>query len=121
MVALNIILLPLWFLAESQDITVLEFLVNLIICFSLLIWNYRYAQQSQKYNYILPILLMIFSMIIAGLLHYFNWGIWSGNLLTPDHMTVFIMKAESIILSIIVITIGVLQQFLLYRHKKSIT
>ena len=54
-------------------------------------------------NFFLVLFIMLVVTIFGILIHYFNWGITTGNLLKPDSATVLIIKSEILIASIIVI------------------
>ena len=49
---------------------------------------------------------MFISIICAAVVHYFNWGLVTGNFFAPDDMTIGLLFFADVVFSLIFIFIG---------------
>ena len=92
--ALNIALLPLWYLERTYGIwtygytSFFELILNsILVPIWLLFFNIRFIRKQEK-NVPAHLLMMAGSVACAAFAHYLNWGIVTGNCFKPDAMTI---------------------------------
>lgn len=113
----HIALLPFWFLEKSTGITALVQLAlgGLVTPIYLIILNFTSVDNTNLGKLIIQLILMIVITGIGILISYFNWGISTGNLLTPDSETIHIIHLEIIISSFIVMLGWVILTIIRYK------
>ncbi len=106
-IIVHISLLPFWFLEKNAGITgLIELAIGvLVIPIYLVIINFKFFDKISAGKFVILLLLMIGINVIGHLISYFNWGLSTGNLLTPDSETVHIIKL-AIVASTIILTVG---------------
>ena len=103
-IVIHLLFLPFWFLAEGGTLSLIEILIGTVgIPIYLIFVSYKLVDDLDAGNFFLVLFIMLVVTIFGILIHYFNWGITTGNLLKPDSATVLIIKSEILIASIIVI------------------
>ena len=114
---IHICFLPLWF---NKNISFMTKLTSIEMGFSiillplyLLIFNFIYSVKSKQVNFLPNIGLMLLAAILGNCLYYFNWGISSGNLFSPDSETIYLFQSVLKINSISIVTLSIIWQIIL--------
>ena len=116
----NLLLLIFWIIGKQVNnnlttyVTLFQMIYNLIInTIYLFLINIIHSIRYRKKILILNIIFMMLSCLIGILLHYFSWGITTGNLFTPDWKTANLFNIMLITIPIIFI-IGIIVQIVLF-------
>ena len=123
-ILINIILFLFWILFRNNNnltitfVTLFQMIYNLFInTIYLIIINIKHSIKYKNNIFILNILLLALSCFIGILLHYFSWGVSTGNLLNPDWGTVYLFSLMLLVIPIIFF-IGIIEQVIIYLLKK---
>ena len=93
--------LPFWFFDDNGVVSLIELAVcTVVIPIYLIIVCYKF---SDCFIMLKRLAVMIVITLIDSAVYYFNWGISTSNLLTPDSSTLLIMQIQIIISSAIVV------------------
>ncbi len=108
-IALNLLLLPFWYLEEVFNrIGITSYctliLNSMVVPIFLLISNIHFMNQhrGKRLRYFL---MMIVSVVCSAFVHYFNWGIVSGRFFTPDDLTVGLVLWMEVLFPLAIICI----------------
>lgn len=103
-ICVHLIFFPFWLFAKGGTISLVEILIGtLAIPIYLIIISHRRIGNMNFRGFVVTLFVMLIVTICGILIHYFNWGITTENLLKPDSDTVLIIKSEMVIASIIVV------------------
>lgn len=92
-VLFNICFLPLWFI--NIDVSTIEFLYVIIVMpVYLNITSYRMLNAIDKKSFFKKLIVMFILIFIGCVIGYFNWGISTNNLFTPDSKTISFIETE---------------------------
>jgi len=120
-ITIHLCFLPLWLfrVARLTTITSFEMVFNLILIpLWLIIYNCFNSIKEERYNFGFNLILMIESVFLSNLLYYFNWGITTKNLLSPDGDTIALFNLETAVTIIAVAILGIIWQLILLLVKK---
>lgn len=93
--------LPFWFFDDNGVVSLIELTVcTVVIPIYLIIICYKF---SDCFSMLKRLAVMIVITLIDSAVYYFNWGISTSNLLTPDSSTLLIMQIQIIISSAIAV------------------
>ncbi len=99
-VVIQLALLPLWLFGSimaKSYISIFGTLLSIILYpLYLSIINYKLSISQKSIEWIIKSISTPLAILICSLLHYFNWGISSGNLFSPDIKTIELVKLEII-------------------------
>ena len=116
-VIIHLLILPFWFMGDTifkTNVTGIETVVDLIILPLLLfIINIIYTIRNKRYLFIMQIVLMVIGAFIGNYMHYFKWGVASGQLFSPDIKTVELLWLFTKINTVSIVVIGLLVQIVL--------
>jgi hypothetical protein len=116
-IVVHICFLPFWFsknLLFTTNVTAIEMLFNVILLpLYLTIFNFIYSIKKKEYNFLPNIVLMLFAATLGNCLYYFNWGISTGRLFSPDAETVMLFQLETKINFISLLILGIIWQIIL--------
>lgn len=106
-IVIHLMFLPFWFLPQKgATVTLLEMVMGtIVIPVYLIIINFKFADKINMGKFTILLLLMIGITVAGHLIGYFNWGISTGNLFSPDSETLLIIRMQ-IIASTIIVTVG---------------
>ena len=103
-IAIHLLFLPFWFLDKNGIVSLIEmFVCTIAIPIYLVIVSYKFLDDFSTSKFFLMSLSMLVVTLLGIVISYFNWGISTANLLTPDSETILIMQIQMIISSTIVI------------------
>ena len=124
-VVFNILLLPLWYMESTYGFwtygrtSFFELILNSILGpIFLLIFN-AYLIRKRKKSILYHLLLMVFSIISSAFVHYFNWGIVSGNFFNPDGMTIGLVLFVDVLFPFVFIDIG-MSIYAIFKTRKNL-
>ena len=100
-IVIHLFFLPFWFLAKDGTLSLIEIFIGTVVNPVYLIFVSYKLLDTGRFFFVLFVMLVV--TILGIVIHYFNWGITTGNLLKPDSATVLIIRSEILIASIIVI------------------
>ena len=101
-IVIHLLFFPLWMIETNGNISLIEILVGTIAIPVYLIILSGRVLKNYNIGFFLILLIMLVVTLVGIAISYFNWGIVTGNLLTPDSETIIITQGEMMISSIIV-------------------
>lgn len=104
-IVIHLLFLPLLFVENiAADACLVEMIIGtVVIPIYLIIISLKFTDKINVKNFATILLLIENVAIIGILISYFNWGISSGHLFSPDSETVYLLKWQMNISSIIII------------------
>jgi len=94
-IAIEFFLLPFWFFsgAASEWVSPLQIiLTGLVLPTYLALIGSRFIWCGTVWHALLALVIPIPAILLALLLDYFAWGIWSGMFWDPDNKTVMLLR-----------------------------
>ena len=91
---LLILSLPAWYFGSSVLISLFSLVVVSVIQPILSIYLVSSLVHTKKQTFQMAAILVLVANTCAVGIHYLNWGVSTGNLLTPDFKTVSLMLFE---------------------------
>jgi len=117
----HICFLPFWFsknIAFRTKLTSIEMVFIALSILYLVIINSIYSIKDRQYNFLSNFVLMIATFLLGNLLYYFNWGIATGNLFSPDGETIYLFNLTTKVGFISLLVFGIIWQVLLIFIKR---
>ncbi len=116
----HIVCLFCWIFFSSLAATLIETFFNIaLIPIYLIVVNIINCVKTKSKFFLFNLLLMELSVVLGSFFHYFNWGIATGYLFSPDSKTLALLKEFFKIGSIAIIAAGVIIQFMLvFKNEK---
>ena len=120
-IALNLLLLPFWYLEQVFNrygtTSFYELILNAIVApIFLLVFNIHRIKQKKERWWLL-MLMMFISVAGSAFIHYFNWGITCGRFFSPDVMTVALGLWIDFLFPLTIIVIGMMIYGIVYAIK----
>ncbi len=98
--------LPFWFFDDNGIVSLLEITVCTVVFPVYLVVIYcKFSDCFSMLRAFQILFVMLVITLIDSAVYYFNWGISTSNLLTPDSSTMLIMRIQ-IIISLAIVIIG---------------
>lgn len=114
-ISIQLILLPFWFIDEDIIVSWIGLAIGAIVTpIYLIIISFKFIDKISAKSFLGMLLLMIGIAILVCLLNYFNWGLSTGNLLSPDSETALIIKIQMVVSSAIIM-VGWIITFIIKR------
>ena len=121
-IAIHICFLPFWFSNNISFRTMvgsIELVFNVVLLpLYLIIFNYIYSIKKKQFNFLPNIALMLSAAIFGNCLYYFNWGITTGRMFSPDGETIWLFQLETKIIFISIWVLGIIWQGILLLLKR---
>jgi len=121
-IVVHLCFLPFWFtknISFRTTITRLELGSVALLLLYMLIFNLTHSVRNKQFNFIPNICMMLAAFLLGEFLYYFNWGISTGNLFSPDAETLILSKMVAKNGSIAIIIVGTIWQVVLLLVKRS--
>jgi len=120
-IALNLLLLPFWYLEQVFNrygtTSFYELILNAIVTpIFLLVFNIHRIKQKKERWWLL-MLMMFISVAGSAFIHYCNWGITCGRFFSPDGMTVALGLWLDFLFPLTIIVIGMMVYGIVYAIK----
>lgn len=117
-IVIHLLFLPFWFLDKNGTLSLAEmFICTVAIPIYLIIVSGKFLGDFSTCRFLLMLLVMLAVTLFGIAMFYFNWGISTANLFTPDSETVLIMQMQIIVSSAIVIVGWAIVCFIKNRFK----
>ena len=111
-IAVHLLFLLPWFLINNWMVSLIEiFIGTVVIPIYLITISNKLLDNFGTREFFVKLVIMLGITILGIVISYFNWGITTGNLLNPDSETIYILKLEMVISSIIVIVSWIIIYF----------
>ncbi len=96
-----------------------SFLSAVVIPIYLIVVNIINCTKIKNSFFLFNLLMMELSVILGCLFQYFNWGITSGALFSPDLLTLlFLNESLKGSLTVVVVVGGIIQLVLFFKNEK---